>query len=140
MSGEARRELLRPRALFLSVFATGAAVVWLAGVRIRLGPSALVLVKNTMNITHQAQCSDSWGVFRRNHSTLTETQWIHRSTNASPPPFNISTIDNSFASLIVHENFAFCAIEKNATMEQCSSQHVSQQDRSRFQHPRLSSG
>lgn len=115
MSGEARRELLRPRALFLSVFATGAAVVLLVGVRIRQGPSsALVLVKNSMNITHQAQCSDSWGVFRRNQSILTETQWIHRSTKASPPPFNISTIDQSFASLIVHENFAFCAIEKNA--------------------------
>ncbi len=101
------------RALFTFIPVFGAAThIVLMGVRMHLSPSTGIRIKNSNNAS--ARCFDSWGVFERNQSTLTETQWIHRPNLR--PPFNISTIDHSFDHLFIdpESNFAFCAIEKNA--------------------------
>lgn len=56
--------------------------------------------------------SRSWGMFRRNESTLTETQVIHRPN--WPPTFDMDSVDGSFDQLFIDpaSSFAFCIIQK----------------------------
>lgn len=79
-----------------------------------------VLVRNSFPVNeynnNNNDCSSSWGVFIRNQSLLTETQVM---PHIKAPPFNLSSVDDSFQGLFVDpaHKFAFCAIPKNAVTQ-----------------------